>query len=133
MSSPQDRLRPDSCPRPGDLARILLAGSGGPPRARARDQQADLAGEALRKAVLNRLIVLDPDPHELTPALVSIVAELGEPTGPTRAIALSIRQEWDMVTANPDAWSFLVSEALQGDEKQPPRRFRFPEQADPRG
>jgi hypothetical protein len=48
---------PDHAPmnrvRPGDFARILLAASGSPPRARARDQQADLAGEALQKRILN--------------------------------------------------------------------------------
>jgi len=63
--------------RPGDFARILLAASGSPPRARARDQQADLAGEALRQRVLNRLIVLDPDPEELETALLAVIIEFG--------------------------------------------------------
>jgi hypothetical protein len=130
-----DRLHPDSDmpPRPGDLARILLAGCGGPPRARARDQQADLAGEALRKDVLNRIILLDPEPDDLDSALLAIVEALGEPTGPTRAIALAIRQEWEDVLASPGAWSFLVREALQCDQKRPPRRHHGPDQTDPPG
>jgi hypothetical protein len=123
-----DRLHPDSDmpPRPGDLARILLAGCGGPPRARARDQQADLAGETLRKDILNRLILLDPEPDDLASALLAIVEALGEPTGPTRAIALAVRQEWDDVLASPGAWSFLVREALEGDHERPKRRSDRP-------
>lgn len=129
MPPPPDR-EPESRPRPGDLARILLAGSGGPPRARARDQQADLAGEALRKEVLNRLVVLDPEPDALDATLLEIVAALGDPTGPTRAIGLSFRDEWEMVVASPGYWSFLLQTALEGDQPQPPRRFRFPDQGE---
>jgi len=114
-------------PRPGDLARILLAGSDGPPRARARDQQADLAGEALRKAVLNHLISLDPEPESLDSALQGVVDCLGDPTGPTRAIALAFRQEWQSVVQNPAYWGFLVREALQQDDKPSRRRRRLPE------
>ena len=95
----------------------------------SRVGQADQAGEALRKDVLNRLIRLDPEPEELEAALLAVVAELGEPTGPTRAVGLTIQQEWEMVVSNPSYWSFLVREALQGDEKRQPRRFRFPDQA----
>src|SRR4051794_40106826 len=82
--------------RPGDFARILLACSGAPARARARDQQADLTGEALRQQVLNRLIILDPEPEDLEAAFLSIVAEIGEPAGPTRGVCTAIRQEWEM-------------------------------------
>lgn len=132
MSTPDPDPPPASCPRPADLARMLLAAIGGPPRARARDQQADLAGAALRREVLNRLVVLDPEPDGLDAALLEIVAALGEPTGPTRAVGLTIREEWAMVQASPDYWSFLVREALQGEAKPRPRAFRFPGQADSR-
>ena len=114
--------------RPGDFARILLACSGAPPRARARDQQADLAGEALRQQVLNRLIILDPEPADLEAALLSIVAELGEPTGPTRGVCSAIRQEWEMAGISPDYWDFLIGQALTADEPRPGgKRNRRPE------
>jgi hypothetical protein len=126
-SSPSDSDSHAS-PRPGDLARVLLAGSSGPPRARARDQQADLAGEALRKEVLHRVILLDPEPEDLEATLLSIVAGLGEPTGPTRAIGLTILQEWEMVLANSGYWSFLIGEALQGDARSRERQNPRPDQ-----
>jgi hypothetical protein len=73
-------------PRPRDLALLLLAASNLPPRARARDQQTNLAGLALRRGVLDCLAALDPEPKDLESALMTIVAELGEPTGPTRGV-----------------------------------------------
>ncbi|MGO8903814.1 MAG: hypothetical protein ACLQU5_36555 [Isosphaeraceae bacterium] len=108
---------------PGDFARILLAASGSPPRARARDQQADLAGEALRQRVLNRLIVLDPDPDELEEALLAVIMEFGEPAGPTRGVCTAIHQEWEMARIQPDYWSFLVAQALQPEKRTPGSRF----------
>src|SRR3954451_23918804 len=128
MSSSQPEPQADSTLRPGDFARILLACSGAPPRARARDQQADLAGEALRQQVLNRLIILDPEPADLEVALLSIVAELGEPTGPTRGVCSAIRQEWEMARVSPDYWDFLIGQALTADEPRPGgKRNRRPE------
>jgi hypothetical protein len=108
--------------RPGDFARIVLAGSGSPPRARARDQQADLAGEAIRREILNRLIIMDPDPGQLEEALLSIVAGLGEPAGPTRGVCTAIRQEWEMARIRPEYWDFLVGQALARDDSGPGRR-----------
>jgi hypothetical protein len=108
--------------RPGDFARIVLAGAGGPPRARARDQQADLAGEAMRREVLNRLIVMDPDPEQLEGALASIIADLGEPAGPTRGVCTAIRQEWEMARISQEYWDFLVGQAVTRDDSGPGRR-----------
>jgi hypothetical protein len=103
--------------RPGDFARILLAACGSPPRGRARDQQADVAGEALRQRVLNRLIVLDPDPEELEAALLAVIIELGEPAGPTRGVCTAIHQEWEMARIQDDYWTFLVGQAIQLEQK----------------
>jgi hypothetical protein len=119
--SPPDSMSPSPV-RPGDFARILVAGSGTPPRARARDRQADLAGEALRRQVLNRLIVLDPEPEDLEETLMAIVADLGEPTGPTRGICTALRQEWEMAAISPEYWSFLVGQALSNEKHRRPAR-----------
>ena len=128
MDSSEPGHHADPPLRPGDFARIVLAGAGGPPRARARDQQADLAGEVLRRKILNRLIVMDPDPDELEGALLVIVAGLGEPAGPTRGVCTAIRQEWEMARISPDYWTFLMGQALAGDDPQPGgRRGRRPE------
>src|SRR3954452_8342505 len=115
MSAPDPETLAESLLRPGDFARVLLAASGMPPRARARDQQADLAGEALRQRILNRLIVLDPEPADLEEAFLSIVAELAdsaEPAGPMRGVCTAIRQEWKMASVNPGYWNFLIGQAL---------------------
>jgi hypothetical protein len=98
--------------RPRDLTLLLLAIGTGPPRARARDQQADIAGGLLRRRVLDRLASLDPEPDELDATLTAIVAELGEPTGPTRAAVSLFRQEWDDALHTPGYWSWLLAEAL---------------------
>ena len=103
--------------RPGDFAQVLLAASGSPPRARARDQQADVAGESLRRSVLNRLIILDPEPEDLGAALLMIVQELGEPEGPTRGVCTAILQEWEMARIQPDYWAFLVRQAIQPERR----------------
>jgi len=118
-------LEPDSSPppppplRPGDFARILLAIGGGPPRARARDQQADLAGEAVRQRILNRLVVLDPEPEALEASLLAIIAEQEAPAGPARGVCTAILQEWTMALMNPAYWSFLVREAIHATGKPP--------------
>jgi hypothetical protein len=103
--------------RPGDFACVLLAANGDPRRARARDQQADMIGEAIKRRVLNRLIVLDPEPEALESALLTIVEELGEPSGSTRAVCTAIAQEWEMARLSPGFWPFLIGQAMRTDER----------------
>jgi hypothetical protein len=97
--------------RPRDLALLLLASSDLLPRQRARDQQADIAGLAIKRRVLDRLAAIDPEPDEVECALVRIVDEFGPPTGPTRAIAASIHEEWQAACASPEWVAHLLSEA----------------------
>ncbi len=128
MGGEEDRPGGDDSRRPRDLALLLLAIGGGSPRQRARDQQADAAGAELHRRVLDRLAALDPEPEDCEAALASIVAELGEPTGPTRGLCVRFRQEWEECRASPASWSWLLGEALeagQGVIKR--RRGRGPE------
>ena len=99
--------------RPSDLALFLLASGENMPRQRARDQQADIAGLELKRHVLNLLIAADPAPAELDAALMRIVAELGAPTGPTRAICGSIREEWEAAALAPGFTDWLIEQALR--------------------
>src|SRR5262245_52039997 len=99
--------------RPSDLALFLLASGELMPRVRARDQQADVAGLELKRRVLDRLVALDPAPEELDSALAQIVAELGPPHGPARAICLSVRDEWDAVALAPEFTEWLLDQALR--------------------
>jgi hypothetical protein len=103
--------------RPRDLALLLLASGDLRPRKRARDQQADLAGLDLKRRILDRLAALDPEPVELEAALAQIVEEIGPPTGPTRAVAAGVRDEWQAACASPEWVAHLLGEATQGGEE----------------
>ncbi len=115
---------PDHSLRPRDFALLLLASPEMTPRQRARDQQADLAGLELKRRVLNALVEHDPEPSELEAALMNLVVALGPPTGPTRAIALALAEEWHAVATNPDGLAYLLSQAVRGPEGESKRHGR---------
>lgn len=106
--------------RPRDFALLLLASGDLRPRQRARDQQADDAGLALKRRVLDRIAALDPEPAELEASLAHIVEELGPPLGPTRAIALSIRDEWQAACAAPEWVRQLLHSATRAEGEARP-------------
>jgi hypothetical protein len=110
--------------RPCDFAMLLLSSGDVTPRQRARDQQADRAGLELKRRVLNLLVALDPEPADLEAALLAIVEELGPPTGPTRAIALALLEEWQAASAAPEWTAHLLGEAVRGPEAEGRRRGR---------
>ena len=87
--------------RPKDIALLLLASGDLLPRQRARDQQADISGSALKARILHELVSLDPKPVEMEAALEQIITLLGEPSGPTRAVAVSVLEEWQAACASP--------------------------------
>lgn len=101
--------------RPREFALLLLASGDLRPRQRARDQQADTAGLELKRRLLERLATLDPAPDELASALLRIVEELGPPTGPTRAIACMIVEEWETACSTPEWLGHLLHEAAPND------------------
>jgi len=101
--------------RPRDFALLLLASGDLRPRRRARDQQADAAGLELKRRLLDRLATLNPEPSELASALVRIVEEIGPPTGPTRAIACVIVEEWETACLAPEWLAHLLNEAARND------------------
>src|SRR5262250_2764701 len=88
--------------RPRDLALLLLASGDLRPRVRARDQEADRTGLELKCRVLDRLAAIDPDADDLASTLTRIIEEIGPPTGPTRAIAMSIQEDWQAAVAAPE-------------------------------
>lgn len=119
MSAPEETAL-----RPADLARLLLASGDLLPRQRARDQQADLAGIALKRAALEQLIALDPEPEELDAALAQIIAALGPPYGPIRGICLNIRYDWEAASTTPGFVEWLLQEARRaaaGHRRKGPR------------
>jgi hypothetical protein len=108
--------------RPRDFALLLLASGDLAPRQRARDQQADRAGLDLKRRLLDALAAVDPEPDELEAVLLSLVEDLGPPTGPTRSLALALLEEWR--TATPSWVEHLLSEAVRGPGEEGGRRGR---------
>jgi hypothetical protein len=99
--------------RPREFAGLLLSSGNVLPRQRARDQQADRAGLDLKGRVLKSLVAMDPEPEELEAALVAIIEELGPPTGPTRAIAVGLIEEWRAANTTPEWLAQLVADAVE--------------------
>jgi len=112
--------------RPRDLALLLLASGDLLPRQRARDQQADRAGLDLKRRVLDRLAALDPEPDDMEAALLRIVEEIGPPEGPTRAVALVVRDEWLTACVSPEWVAQLLGEAASAGEREGRRGRRLP-------
>jgi hypothetical protein len=113
----QEPERPLEPLRPRDLALLLLASGDLRPRLRARDQEADRAGLELKRRVLERLAQIDPEPEEMAAVLARIVEEMGPPDGPTRAIAVSVQEEWQAANAAPEWVAYLLAEATRASEE----------------
>jgi hypothetical protein len=112
---------PDEILRPRDLALLLLASGDLRPRQRARDQQADQAGLELKRRLLEHVTALDPEPVELATALVQIIETMGPPHGPTRALAISFREEWQAAAASPEWVAHLLERATEASAEGPHR------------
>jgi hypothetical protein len=109
---------------PRDFALLLLASGDTLPRQRARDQQADRAGLELKQRVLREVAAIDPEPDDFEAVLFGIVEEVGPPTGPTRAIALSVLEEWRAACLTPGWVEHLLGEAVRGPEPGGKKRGR---------
>ena len=106
----------DGLLRPRNWAALVLASGELLPRQRARDQQADLAGNELNRRVLVRIMELDPDPADLAVVLDRIIRELGGPAGPTRAIARSVIEEFSVTCRTPELVAWLLAQAAAQSE-----------------
>ena len=104
--------------RPRDLALLLLASGDLRPRKRARDQQADHAGLEMKRRFLEQLAALDPEPEDLEAALAQMVEEMGPPSGPARAVAAVVRDDWQTACNTPEWVSQLLSEAVNNSERK---------------
>src|SRR5260370_41150729 len=105
--------------RPRDLALLLLASGDLRPRTRARDQQADRAGLEIKRRILEQVAALDPEPEALEAALITMIDEMGSPSGPIRAVAAVVRDEWQVACSAPEWVSQLLSEAVNNSIDRP--------------
>jgi len=86
-----------TAPRPGEVCRELLAAldaSEGKRRRRKRDTTPDAIGLAIKRDLLERAIVADPEPDEFEVWLHEQSLAAGGAEGGVRAMALSIFEEW---------------------------------------
>lgn len=82
-------------PRPRDFCTLLKAVDCRPPRQRARDQQADLVGNATKERLLSYAIAADPEPEAFAATLLAGAASIGDPSGAARGVASDILLEWE--------------------------------------
>jgi len=103
--------------RPRDFALLLLSSGELLPRQRLRNQTPDFIGLELKRRLLQSLAALEPEPGDLDEALARLIDELGPPTGPVRALAMSFRDEWQAVPVNPQWIEHLQTEAVRRGER----------------
>jgi len=115
---------PHSVLRPRDLALLLLASGDLLPRKRARDQQADRTGMEIKRRILEQVAALDPEPDELDALLLRLIDEWGPPTGPTRAVAGIVRDEWQTACTTPEWVSQLLTDAVNENSKSESRNSK---------
>ena len=72
-----------------------------------------LKRSVLKARILNVLVWLDPEPAQIEVALEQIIALLGEPSGATRAVAVSVLEEWHAACASPQFVEWLLAQAVQ--------------------
>ena len=99
--------------RPRDLALLLLSSEELRPRKRLRSQYPDNLGMDLKRALLQRLVDLDPDADNLEPTLATLIEEVGPATGPIRALAIGFRDDWLGLASNPEWLEQLREEATR--------------------
>jgi hypothetical protein len=99
--------------RPRDLALLLLASEELRPPRRMRSQYPDIAGLELKRGLLQRVADLDPESDSLEATLERLIDELGQPTGPIRALAIGFRDDWRGLASNPRWVEQLREEAAR--------------------
>ena len=102
----------DPLPTPRAFALLLLGSGEAAPRQRARDQQADDAGLDLKRRLLAEVVARDPAPADFEAELLAVVDDFGPPTGPTRAVALGVLEEWRLAATSPGWVPHLLGEAV---------------------
>ncbi len=102
--------------RPRELALLQLRSDEVQSNRRMRGQAPDRIGLELKQRLLRKLADLDPEPEELDAALARLIDDLGPPTGPTRALALSFREEWQELRAHPETVGLLFNQTVRSDE-----------------
>ena len=104
--------------RPSDLCLHLMSAldaSEGRRKRRARDTTPDAIGLGLERGLAERAIRDDPAPEAFEAWLVERCGEAGLASGPMRAVALRILEEWRLAKASPEFGAWLERGAPSDD------------------
>ena len=85
--------------RPAEICTRLLAAldaSEGRRRKRKRNTTPDSIGMAIKRTILEETVRQDPEPDAYEEWLLERCLKLGEPSGPTRAMALDVLSDWHL-------------------------------------
>ncbi|HWP35789.1 MAG TPA: hypothetical protein VNM66_09345 [Thermodesulfobacteriota bacterium] len=104
--------------RPAEVCRRLLAAldaSEGRRRRRKRDTSPDAIGLAIKRELLERAVREDPEPEAFEAWLFEQALAAGAGSGPVRAMALEILDEWRLAGASPEFKAWLDQGAPSDD------------------
>jgi hypothetical protein len=104
--------------RPAEFCRELLSAldaSEGRRRRRKRDTTPDAIGMALKRDLLERAVVDDPDQNAFEAWLFERCLEQGHGAGGLQAMALSILEEWKFA-ANADDFRNWLAQGAPSDD-----------------
>ena len=95
--------------RPAEVARALakaLDAAEGRRKRRKRDTTPDSIGQSLERGLLDEIARADPAPDEFEGWLAGRCRAAGLASGPLRAVASKVLEEWRMAHASPEfrAW-----------------------------
>jgi hypothetical protein len=107
-------------PRPAEMCRALLAAleaAEGRRRRRKRDQTPDAFGLAIKRALLERVVQQDPAPDAFEAWLLDYPLTCPSPelTGPARAMARAVFDDWRLAIASPEFRRWLELGAPSDD------------------
>ena len=117
MSTHHDDLR---TPRPAEVCRALLAAleaAEGRRRRRKRDQTPDAFGLTIKRALLERVVEEDPTPDAFEAWLLHYPLTCPTPqlTGPARAMARAVFDDWRLANASAEFRRWLEQGAPSDD------------------
>lgn len=111
---------PAEAPRPGEICRQLLAtidAAEGRRKRRKRNTTPDTIGLGIKRDLLERAAGEDPPAEAFETWLVEQCLAAGDLSGPTRAMALDILDEWRMAVASGGFRTWLDQGAPSDDTR----------------
>ena len=125
--TPRSDATPHQLLRPALFAAELLGAleaSEGRRKRRMRDTTPDAIGMRIKRELLERIVLDEPDPAGFEEWLAERCLEAGLADGPVRAMALSIWDEWRLAASSTEFREWLEHGAPSDDRESPDRERR---------